>query len=106
MDIYQVNYIGCEFGFLHIVAATRGKAKSEYINYAMSCNPSECWTDRFMIRLLAKDVDMREGVDMDFAWAQANGWQIADDDGEYTYLVEPVGHSGIATMSYRTGVSD
>jgi len=81
MNIYYVN--DGDNGFLHVVAPTRGKAKLEYLSYIGVDSVAFYWTDPISIRLLAKNVNLPEGVDEYFKWALANGYEfVVDDDGE------------------------
>lgn len=54
----------------HIVAETRNKAKAFWINEANGWGDSVEWIDPIGVKMLAKDVDLPEGIDEDYLWAK------------------------------------
>lgn len=72
LNIYAVAPSDDEYGGYewHVVAPTRGKARAIFIGYGDDFLCGYEWTDKISIRLLEKNVDLREGVDENFKWAR------------------------------------
>jgi hypothetical protein len=78
VNIYEVHYDDYTW---HVVAETRNKAKTAFINY--SYDEIE-WIYPLGIRILAKNVDMPTGVDDNYIWARKNHvslyfWEFTDE---------------------------
>jgi hypothetical protein len=78
VNIYEVHY---DDYMWHVVAETRNKAKANFINYHYD---EIDWIYPLGIRIVAKNVDMPEGVDDDYVWARKNWvslyfWEFADE---------------------------
>lgn len=78
MNVYEVTpqdngFAGDYEVFYHVVAPTRGKAWTLFMEYE---DQGYEFTDRKWIKLLAKNVDLPEGVDEEYRWAKSVGIEI------------------------------